>query len=730
MTLKTSRKGKIAPPDSDDPNASSPVIEAKLKRIIFQAPNSSFIIGAFVDVEDHSNFTAKGPIFKATEDMIYQIRGHYEIHPRYGKQLAIDSAEPKNPDDKDLLVTFLSMDYFDGIGKKTAEKIYDELGDDLLQKIQDDPDVLVNRCHLSEEKKNVIMEGLKEFGSQSETFMLLMRYGLSERDAQKIMSRYTDVRDMLDHDCFEPLYRIYAFPYQSALKLADGCGLPRSDIRRLSAALFRQLSQSCFDTGSTYLTRMQLYSFFQNIPYEELEQALNYLVVKGYIDAEEDRVYSGKHFKEEWTIARKLREHTFKTEKVPKSELRQMIEQTEEELNITYDPHQKEAIELFFDSSVMILNGGPGTGKSTTVKGILELIDYFFPDSVVQLCAPTGKASKRLGELSDEPAKTIHSLLKWDMENNRFGVLSEGAEALDCDFVIIDEFSMVDTHLFANLLKALPRYCRILLIGDEDQLESVGEGRVLQDLIASNQIPMISLTTLFRSAKGSGIAQLAKEIREGAELTYEDGVEFIETDPHEITAQVRNLAAQCEEPESFQVLAPQYHRGAGINIINQNLQTLFNPFDGHKKYLHMKDGTDFIVGDKVILLKNDSNEGIYNGDIGVVEDIDGKKREVIVNFDEATVGYQGITAIKESLRHAWCLSVHKSQGSEYQEVCVVADPSHQFMLTKKLLYTAISRAKKKLTIIGSRQAFETGCRTNSRYERQTTLKERMESAFS
>lgn len=727
--VKTSARRKSTPPAGSESAPEDSEIRCRLKRIIFQAPNSPFVIGAFMDLDDKHEFTAKGIVPHAATGLDYRMQGHYVDHPKYGQQIEIDQIEQAQATNKDAVVSFLSMKMFEGIGKKTAEKIFDELGEEAISLIQEDPNILIDRCGLSEEKTEVIEEGLKTFGTETGAFMKLMKFGLSETDAARVLENYTDVETMLENDCFDPLYHIFSFPYEAALKLAEGVNMPRDDLRRLSAALYKQLSAMTFDTGSTYVTRDQLFSGYRGIPMEELQTALSYLIENGFADAESGRIYSGNLYNDEWTIARQLRKHTFPVEKINKKDLPPAITGIERKLSIAYDEHQIEAIELFLDSSVMILNGGPGTGKSTTVKGILELIHHFFPSSTVQLAAPTGKASKRLSELADQPAKTIHSLLKWDLNTNVFGVLNEGAEPLVFDFLIVDEFSMVDTHVFAGLMKALPARCRILLIGDEDQLESVGEGKVFNDLIDSKKIPIVSLTTLFRSAQGDGIAELAREIRENDEIRFGNGVEFIETESREITAIVRQIVNECDHIDSFQVLAPQYNKGAGINITNKTMQTLLNPFSPNKPYLRMRDGTDFIVGDKVILLKNLSESNVFNGDVGVITEIDPAEKKVLVQFDEEIVEFSGLTNINNNIKHAWCISVHKSQGSEYQEVCVIADPLHQFMLTKKLIYTAISRAKKKLTIVGSKDAFIRGCRTPNRYERQTTLKERMQSVF-
>lgn len=701
------------------------VSEARLKKIIYQNSENHFLIARFVSNEDHYEFTGKGYLSHPQTDMNYTLEGSFRVDPKWGKQFDFKRATLMLPEKKDAVISLLSSNRFEGIGRKTAEKIYDELGEDAFDQIAADPNILVSRCHLAEAKKDVIVQGLSDMGAMTDSFVRLIQMGLSDRQSAQVLSNYSDVNRMLQDDCFDPLYSIPSFPYEAALKLADGIQMPPNDLRRLAAALFAEANNRSFNSGSTWISREELYKAYRNIPVQEIDQAIALLQGRKALHLEEDRIYTHDFYAEEWEIANLLAEHMFPVQKIDPKVLDEEIEKIEKKENISYDPRQKEAIELFFEVSMMILNGGPGTGKSTTVKGILQMIRHFFPDAKIQLCAPTGRASKRLASLSDADSKTIHSLLKWDMDRNVFQVLEE--EGLDCDFLILDEFSMVDTHVFASLLEALPARCRILLIGDEDQLESVAEGKVFNDIVETGLIPQVSLTTLFRTSSGSGIARLAREIRENEPFTYSDGVEFLELNQEQIVEKVRELARDSDTPADFQVLAPQYQRGAGINLINTALQDELNPFSPAKSQIQYRD-TAFREGDRIIQLKNRTEENIFNGDIGTIVDIDSSEKVAEAEFDDANITFQG-REITENIRHAWCISVHKAQGSEYREVCVIADPAHSFMLTKRLLYTAISRAKRKLYILGNREAFEKGCRRVTTSKRRTTLQERMKEAF-
>ena len=635
-------------------------IEARLEYIIFENKANHYVVAGFSELKTYHNFTAAGRIEDPIEDQEYVLQGEYVKHPKYGEQFRVDMAKKKLPDNSDAIIHFLCGENFPTIGKKTAESIYETLGENCLEKIHNNPELLHEVPNLTAKKMLIIQKGIQEFTGFNETYAKLLKYGLSPRQIQMLLDTYDNVLDVIEEDCFKPYYEVYGFGYKTACKMASAIGLSNEDPRRLDAYIYELARQLSMATGNTYIT---FATIFQNV--------------------------------------------------------RGVIKQVEFSLAITYDQEQKDAIQLFFDRSFMILTGGPGTGKTTTVKGILEICKDVYPDSKIQLCAPTGRASKRLAQLSNCDSRTIHSLLQWNLEDNSFGKNEE--DPLDIDFIIVDEFSMVDTHLFAQLLKALPQHCRILLIGDEDQLESVGPGKVLEDLIKSDVIDTVHLKKIFRQSSGSGIVTLAKEIREETTCHYEDGVEFIERTTPKIMDALIDYVKDMDL-DSMQILAPMYKGAAGIDEINRQMQVLFNPKSPQKN--QMKVGTTiFRENDKVMLLKNLPDEDVYNGDIGTIVEIDSKQNVISVDFTNAIVDFS--TDFLYYLKHAWCISVHKSQGNEYQTVFCIVDVNAKNMLEKRLLYTAISRAKKQLFIIGNRSLFETQVRLKLKRIRQTTLQEKI-----
>lgn len=696
-------------------------IEAKLEYIIFENKESHYIVGSFSETTTYHLFTGAGRMVDAQEDQEYKLIGNYVKHPKYGEQFQIDSSQIILPKQEKAIIHFLSSEQFPTIGKKTAQQIYDTLGDTCLEQIKEDASILYSIDKLSTSKIKIIEDGIKNFEGFNETYVQLMKWGLSDQKIHLLEDAYENIFDVLKENCFIPYYEIYGFGYKTALKLANALEMKQKDPRRFDAYTYESIRQGSMASGNTYLSLPALASIMKQNEVSILKKSLSRLGEQNLIHIQDEKIYTKSLYDDEKTIAQFLAIHHFPVNTIPKKTMDQKIKETEFAYAINYDEAQIHAIELFFQNSILILNGGPGTGKTTTVQGIITLCQSFYPEAKIQLCAPTGRASKRLAQASMSDCRTIHSLLKWNKDDNTFG--QNEKDPLDCDFIIVDEFSMVDTHLFAQLLKALPDRCRILLIGDEDQLESVGPGKVFNDLIESNTIPCVHLEKIFRQSEGSGIITLAKEIRDEQECHFENGVEFLELDPSQTVNTLLELTNEMDL-ETFQVLAPMYKTLAGIDSINKALQAKFNPPSPSKNEL--KIGTTiFRCQDKVMLLKNLPDEDVYNGDIGTIIEIKSEKKEtlIIVDFKDHIVDFS--KDFLYYLTHAYCISVHKSQGSEYNTVFCVIDPSARYMLNKRLIYTAISRAKKKLYILGDLNLFKSQVRIKNKKVRQTTLIQRI-----
>lgn len=692
--------------------AMAQTLTGKITRILFQASDSLYCVVA-MEKEDGGEFRAAGPIAQCELNSSWQLEGDWMTHPRYGKQFRIELARPVQPKGESAVVAYLH-NKIDGIGKKTAQKIYDALGDEAIEKICENPEVLILECHLSQRQADKIAPQLQKLEGTSKSMMTLLEAGLGGHEIDLLLGAYSNPLAVLKDDAFRPFYEIKGFGYNAALKAADAFDMAPNDIRRLSAAMYDRLCSMTMSSGSTAIPIEHWMDEYRALSKPELEMAIDGLKKQKVLGEENGFVYAYGLLKEEKAIAATLKEHLHRIEPVSSYRLHTLIENAQKEENITYDARQIEGIETFFNHSMMILNGGPGTGKSTTVKGILYVLSRLFPSAEVCLCAPTGRAAKRMAQLSDSPARTIHSLLEWDMTEDSFGKCH--LDPLRCDFLIVDEFSMVDTHLFASLLDALEDDCRILLIGDEDQLPSVGPGQVFADLIASKKIPIVHLQTLFRQASGSGIARLASQIRQEQPCQYEDGVTFYPADSDEVYRQLNRLLD--EYGSDLQVMAPKYKGSTGIDALNAFMQEKLNPFAPGKGQLCYGELV-FRQGDRVMLKKNMPEMEVFNGDLGVISEVDEKKKSLTVEFDDAFVEFD--TEIPTLLTHSWCISIHKSQGSEYPAAALVCLREAAFMMYRKLLYTGISRAKKQLYLLGDRSLFETQVRRQPRFERNTTL---------
>lgn len=697
-------------------------LQGVIKHVIFQAKDSSYTIAKFATEDE--KLTICGSLPDAFSGQQWIVRGFWDQHPRYGKQFRIQSARMLPRQTEDVLIRFLSSEHFDQVGVKTAHKVVEAFGEDTLSVILKEPERLTEEAGISERYANALIEGVQKLEVNTSLLVQMMEWGISEKDAMRLFNGGRPVQYYVEQDPFAALYEVRGFGYDNTIRLANGLTIPAEDIRRLMASIYHFCNERALRTGDAYLTFHELMEAYRGIEWSRIEAALHGLEDKGRIEIEEERVYPYRMRTEEEYAALKLDYLNIPVVPADRDELEKTIADFEKEMNIRYDPLQKQALERFFETSLMVLNGGPGTGKSTVVRGIVEVIKKLYPTSRILLAAPTGRAAKRLKELTDIQARTIHSLLQWDMENDKF--MKDEKDPLAADFLIIDEFSMVPLHVFACLLKAVRKGCRVLLIGDEDQLESVAPGKVFNDIIDSHVLPVCSLKTLFRQSSGSGIAQMAAEIREEKPLTYNEECSFYQLTPERICDFLEEQVSKLPDCSSFQILAPKYKGLAGIDLINERMQALLNPFSPMKNQIS-RAGRIFREGDRVLLKKNMVKEGVFNGDIGVITEVDPKAGSIEVEFDDAIVEFEEDFAL--DLTHAWCTSIHKAQGQEYQEVFLVVSEEAGFMLTRRLLYTGVSRAKRQLCLVGNRMEFERGVRLEENRVRRTTLRQRLIDIF-
>lgn len=718
------------------------VLEAMHLFTIFRNEENGYTVAKFVTYDSKEDeFTATGVFKELIEEERYRLKGMYKEHARYGMQFQVISYEKMIPNDVNSLIRYFSSSLFPGIGKKSAKQIVDVLGEDALEKIRNDIHVLDSVPGMNEKKRNAVYQGIKDHGDMDDSIAFFSQYGMNVKTIMKIEAAYgEEAVPIVKENPYQMIEDIDGIGFQTADKLAKELSFTSDHPYRIKAAVLSSILDLCMASGDTYTNEKSIRKELKKhygVEAEQLQNYLDELITERLIIIEEDRIYHVTQYDAEKETARFLGGFPYEEQETTDFEvLFKDIEKLEERLHIQYEQRQKDAIQLFFKEPFSIITGGPGTGKTTIVQGILALYQSYYPEGIISLCAPTGRAAKRLAQLSDGRATTIHSLLKWDLETNTF-VVNE-TEPIQADVLIIDEFSMVDQWLFYHLLLACRDVKKILLIGDEDQLASVGPGCVLKELIESRCFPLTRLAKIFRQAEGSGVVSLAHSIKdeEVPDLDHIRDVAYFQCQNFEVRSYVNQVVANAlskgYDAKDIQVLVPMYQGVAGIDALNNALQQMINPPDPYKKEIKVGYRT-FREEDKILQLKNQPDDQVSNGDIGILkeiifaeEDVQNKNK-IIVEFDDHLVEYSGDTLF--NITHAYCISIHKSQGSEYPIVILPVVKDYRYMLQKRLLYTAVTRAKKSLVIVGDKDLFLHAIHVEDRHVRKSTLKERILSIY-
>ena len=719
-------------------------IKGTFKKIIFEGSNN-YIVGLFrikeTDIEDLYDFVSRtititGYFHELSIDEKYVMNGEISINKKYGMQFNVSSYERLIPEGRDAIIDFLSSDLFTGIGEKKAKEIVDILGDDTLKLIEENASNLLIVPSINEKKANYIHETLIKYNESYNIIIYLNSIGFNTRESMLIYNTYKDDSiNIVKNNVYSISDDIEEITFVKIEKIRKNLNIEDNNKYRIIYSIIYVMKMLCFNLGDTYLSIEDIYSKLNYIlGFEfsllDLEFYLYEIQKLGKV-----RIYNNKYFLTEYYTAEENISNTlyYLTNKKDNrvKNINKEIEYLELSFNIKFNEDQKKAIKESIVKNFSIITGGPGTGKTTIIKGIVELYKKINNLTYMDLCnkmallAPTGRAAKRMGEAAIMPSYTIHRFLKWNKDTNTFMINSKNKS--DVDFVIIDEVSMIDTILLNNLLNGLKRDVKIVMIGDYNQLESVAPGKVLKDLIDSNMINVIKLNTLYRQKENSYIATLAKEIKDNdIEDTFtnkRDDFNFIEADNTNIKRIVKELCLRAIEKgfdtRDIQVLAPMYKGVNGIDNLNILLQDIFNPKINQNeiKYLDVC----YREGDKVLKLENDPDNNVFNGDIGYIIEI--KDKEVTIDFDSNIVTYN----IKDlnTIKHGYAISIHKAQGSEFKIVFMPISMTYKCMLYKKLIYTGVTRAKYSLTLIGSKEAFLYAINNNNAYERRTSLKERL-----
>jgi exodeoxyribonuclease V alpha subunit len=709
-------------------------IIGKVQSIVYHNESNLFTVMRFVLYEiNEKQIFVRGFTPEIEKGAMLECVGLYQEHPKYGMQFVADSIQRIIPQEKDSLTNFLSSPAFNGIGKKTAELFVEALGVNCLEQVKADPTKRYDIEGLAKKKQEIIIEGILKTDHEDQLISLLTTKGLSMRQLMKIQKVYgEDTLWLIKNNPYRLVDDIDGIGFKTADQVAMALGFEESDPLRQEAAMIDACMNQCMRNGDSYVEEsLFLTRFSKEFPmWESAMDILERVLAKRKLVLEENRLYPLSQYEAEVYVADYFKNSTPKVEVVIE-DLEEQIKNIERTFSIEYDEQQTKALLHFFKSDSMIITGGPGTGKTTLVLALIALCKMAEPPIVIESCAPTGRAAKRLSTLSNFKANTIHSLLQWDLESNTFGRNAENP--LVVDVLIVDEFSMVDTYLFSKLLMALPSHTRILLIGDHNQLPSVAPGNVLQDLIASEVCPVVLLDTIYRQQAGSEVIALAHQVLAGDfTINFTQDVRLHACDNTQAKDRAINLVQKALDKgyaiEDIQVLAPKYNGIAGIDAMNHSLQKAFNPPDFSKRELQVGYRT-YREFDKILQLKNQVDDQVFNGDIGRLVEIiyakedPSKQNRFIIDFDGNFVEYTSDMFI--NISHAYCLSVHKSQGSEYPIVILLAFLEYGWMLQRRLYYTGITRASNYLICLGEEEAFFKAVSHSRIIPKKTYLKQRI-----
>lgn len=719
-------------------------IKGKFKKLIYEASSGNGYKVGLLRVKEASDdlqedtvnrtVTFTGYFYDLIIDENYVFHGNYVENGKYGFQFQVSSYEHVKPEGRDAVIDFLSSSLVKGCGEKTALEIVKVLGDDALNKIKEDKTVLLSVPKMTEKKMDSIYNSIMKYQDSDEIIVYLNKLGFTMKDAMTLLNVYgASVKSIIEEN-------VYSLINEVDFKTLDKVYFnikDETDDNRIEACIIEAMKTLAFEAGDTYAykeeIRGRLSSFDVVLSEEEFDEYMSRLASRREVKILDDKYFLYGYYKMENSIASTLLEISErKKDKI--DDIDGYLEDFEKSYKVTYNADQKRAIKTALTENVTIITGGPGTGKTTIVKAIARIyIDtHKFSEqsaiSSIALLAPTGRAAKRLAELTGLPATTIHRFLKWDkitgkFEYNEYNKRTE-------NLIIVDETSMIDTETFDALLKGLTSHIRLIIVGDDNQLPSVGPGLILSDLIASELFNHVPLKEIYRQSTGSSIPYLCLSIKnhdlEEESISRKDDFAFLPVDTHLVKDTIKEICKlsikKGIDSSDIQILAPMYKGENGIDNLNTLLQDLFNPRAMNKNEIKMGE-TIYREGDKVLQLVNDPDNNIYNGDIGYVSEVNSgsKDKLLVVNFYGNAVFYKRDDLI--NLKHAYAITIHKAQGSEFDHVIMPITMNYGRMLYNKLLYTGISRAKKSLTLLGSPQAFYMASNNDYSLNRKTNLVE-------
>ena len=742
-------------------------IKGQITDIIYENEINGYMVAEFNTAEENTVITGYLPFINNGDTL--KLTGKFVTHPEYGRQFKIDTFEKIMPETLEALERYLAGGIISGVGPATAKKIIEKFGEETLQVLRFEPDKLAKVKGINAAKAVKISEEFTEKWDLWEIVGFLEKFGISANNSKKVYETFgKDAITQIEANPYMLLDITYGVDFKKIDKMALDLGLAIDDAKRIESAITYSLAIAT-NNGNTCVEKQNLITFVANllnVEQKHIENCIINLKAREKIDIENiediEWIYLKSLFVCEKNIAEKL--SILKNSKNVKKikDFDKKFKEEEKKSDIVLSKKQEEAIKAVNDNNVCIITGGPGTGKTTIIKFIIEL--YKREGKKVVLCAPTGRAAKRMSEATGEEATTIHRLLALGKMEETLGIerVDYYIDPIDCDVIIVDEMSMVDVFLMNYILRGLYIGTKLILVGDINQLPSVGPGNILKDIINSEMIETIELNEIFRQSAQSQIITNAHKVNKGENFLLlskeeqkgklQDFFYVNETSTNKMLEDVISLCSgrlkkygDYDFFKDIQVLTPTKKGKLGTKELNKELQNALNPTLNGKNMdiqedleniKHRKQGDRvFLVGDRVMQVKNnydiywernnkENGTGIFNGELGIVKNIDDYSKQVEVQFDDEKVAWYEYSDL-EQLEHSYSITIHKSQGSEFDVVIMCLPPAAPMLLTRNLLYTGITRAKKLLIILGTKATVEHMIQNTETKKRNTGLEHKL-----
>ncbi len=724
------------------------ILEGLLTEIIFYNEDNGYIVGVLETSSDELYIVGYAHNMRPGSN--FTLSGDWKTHPSYGEQFYFTGYEEKLPEDLDSIKKYLASGIIKGIGPKTAESIVNRFGDTSFDVISNHPDRLCEIAGIGPTKSKTISDSFNNHRMLMDITLFLQKYDINPSYALKLYKIYKEnTIDAIRENPYRLTKDVSGIGFKRADALAEKIGFTKSSVHRIEAGIHYILSSFSND-GHTFVpvnTFLEKAHLLLNNSSDEISDVMTHLALQGelHIEKIEDRnvVFSMPYFTAETKVCHNLIRLLTTAPKPIQADYDELIRMASFELDITLANNQKQAIKETLKNSVCIITGGPGTGKTTTINSLIHIFSQY--GLKIALAAPTGRAAKRITETSGHEAKTMHRLLEYAFSNDdssmRFGKNEENT--LDYDVIIIDEASMIDILLMNGLLKAVISGTRLIFVGDSDQLPSVGPGNVLRDMLSSELIPSVKLNIIFRQAEESLIVVNAHRINQGEYPDYNekdkdffflrnnDELSTLETVKSLCSTRLPGYFQDCSPIRDIQVITPSRKGILGTYNLNKELQSLLNP-QAPSKSQKIFNNKIFREGDKVMQIKNNyglewkreadfsDGQGVFNGDVGFIQKIDNEYGEILICFDDDRIVTYDYSQLDE-LDLAYAITVHKSQGSEFPIIVMPIAWFPPMLITRNLLYTAVTRGKQGVVLVGSEKYLYEMVRNNRIIQRYSSL---------